>query len=71
MRKYKINEKGQAVPCAVLPIPREAFSPMDHTEIRWLGGAGVMLNIRGTVILVDPVLRGFDMPLLFDMPLQP
>lgn len=71
MRKYKINEKGQAVPCAVLPIPREAFSPMARTEIRWLGGAGVMLNIRGTVILVDPVLRGFDMPLLFDMPLQP
>lgn len=71
MQKYKINEKGQAVPCAVVPIPREAFSAKEHTEIRWLGGAGVMLNIRGSVILVDPVLRGFDMPLLFDMPIQP
>ena len=71
MQKYTKNEKGQAIPCAVSPIPPEAFSETEHSEIRWLGGAGIMLNLRGTVLMIDPVLRGFDMPLLFEMPIQP
>lgn len=38
------------------PIRPEAFQTKDHTELRWLGGAGFLLNCRGTVILIDPVL---------------
>ena len=31
--------------------------------------AGVLINSRGTTLMVDPLLRGFDMPLLIEMPL--
>ncbi len=30
-----------------------------------------MINCRGTIIFVDPLLKGFDMPLLIDMPIDP
>jgi len=33
-----------------------AFRPIDHTEIRWMAGAGFMINSRGIVIMVDPHL---------------
>ncbi len=71
MEKYVVNEKGQAVPGATLPVTATAFAPCDHTQIYWLGNAGVLLNVRGTVIMIDPLLEGFDMPLLFDMPIRP
>ncbi|NCC43183.1 MAG: MBL fold metallo-hydrolase [Clostridia bacterium] len=48
---------------------KEAFEDQEGTSIRWLGNAGAMINCRGTVIMVDPVLSGFDMPLLIDMPI--
>lgn len=35
----------------------------------WVGCA--MINSRGTVIMIDPLLEGFDMPLLIDMPIAP
>jgi L-ascorbate metabolism protein UlaG (beta-lactamase superfamily) len=35
---------------------KTAFGQIDHTEIRWLAGAGCMVNARGTVIMVDPLL---------------
>lgn len=70
MEKFVRNEKGQAVPTKVLPVSAEAFAPMEHTEITWLGSAGVLVNTRGTVLLMDPLLMGFDMPLLFEIPLK-
>lgn len=48
---------------------KTAFSPENGTVIRWLGNAGAMINCRGTNIMIDPVLSGFDMPLLIDMPI--
>ncbi len=63
------SEKGQAMPGPVRPIPKEAFGPISRTELRWLGGGGIMLNSRGTVLMIDPVLEGFDMPLLFEPPI--
>lgn len=68
MKIYK-SEKGQAMPGPVETITQDAFSPIGHTELRWLGGGGIMLNSRGTVIVIDPVLEGFDMPLLFEPPI--
>lgn len=65
------SKKGQAMPAESIRINKDAFEPIEGTEIRWLGGAGSMINCRGTVILIDPVLEGFDMPLLFESPLTP
>lgn len=69
MTTVKYNEKGQAIPAEVKPFGAEAFTSTDHTEIRWLGGAGALINSRGTTIMIDPVLSGFDMPLLIDVPI--
>lgn len=62
--QIKHNEKGQAVAPAVQPFGAEAFTQIPYTEIRWLGGAGALVNSRGTALAIDPVLSGFDMPLL-------
>ena len=51
------------------PFGKEAFTSLDGTVIRWLGNAGALINSRGTTIMIDPVLSGFDMPLLIDIPI--
>jgi hypothetical protein len=43
------------------PFGGEAFGPTDGTTLRWLGMAGFLINSRGTTIMVDPLLEGFDM----------
>ena len=48
-----------------------AFDTIEYTSIRWLGGAGFLINSRGTTVMIDPVLKGFDLPLLIDMPIAP
>lgn len=40
------------------------------TQIRRLGNGGAMINSRGTVVMIDPVLSGFDMPLLIKIPIM-
>ena len=65
----KFNEKGQAVPEKVVPITGEAFETKSETEIYWLANAGALINSRGTTLMIDPVLSGFDMPLLINAPL--
>lgn len=62
--------KGQAMPSKVQCFDRESFSDCDNTQIRWLGNAGFLINSRGTTLMVDPLLQGFDMPLLIDMPIK-
>jgi hypothetical protein len=59
----------QAVPPKTQPFGSEAFKPSKNTTIRWLGNAGFFINSRGTTLMVDPLLKGFDMPLLFEMPI--
>ncbi|MWV47784.1 MBL fold metallo-hydrolase [Rathayibacter sp. VKM Ac-2803] len=59
----------QAVAPPSVPIGEDAFAESAATTLRWLGMAGFLVNTRGTVILIDPVLHGFDMPLLIDVPL--
>ena len=67
----RTNDKGQAVPTGTAALTADAFGPQDVTTISWLGGAGFLLNARGTCIMVDPVLEGFDMPVVFDAPIAP
>ncbi len=47
----------------------EAFQPTNQTVLRWLGMAGFLLNSRGTTVMIDPLLGGFDMPVLIDFPI--
>ncbi len=70
MKHVVYSHQGQAMPEHVTPIREDAFLVKDHTELRWLGGAGVLINCRGTILLADPLLMGFDMPLLIDSPLM-
>ncbi len=63
------NDKGQAMPPETQPFGAEAFVQCENTEIRWLGSAGFLINSRGTCLMVDPLLEGFDMPLLIDAPI--
>lgn len=65
------NEKGQAVPPPTRPFGAEAFEPTLHTDVRWLGSAGFLVNSRGTCLMVDPMLKGFDMPVLIESPIAP
>ena len=39
-----------------IPITPDAFCMSDHTTLWWLGGGGFMMNSRGTVVLIDPVV---------------
>ena len=65
------NSRGQAVPRSITPVGRSAFAPQDKTSVTWLGGAGLLINARGTCIMIDPVLEGFDMPVVFEAPVSP
>ena len=47
----------------------EAFKPGDDTVLRWLGMAGFLINSRGTTVMVDPLLGGFDMPVMIEFPI--
>ncbi len=62
---------GQAMPAAVHHVGPEAFASNDHTEVRWLGNASILLNVRGTTVMIDPLLVGFDMESLIEMPILP
>lgn len=64
-----INDKGQAMPEKTEKSGEDAFGEIEGTEIRWLGNASAMINSRGTILFLDPVLSGFDMPLLIEVPL--
>ena len=66
-----VEKKYQAKAPTTQPFGDEAFEESESTVIRWLGGAGFLINSRGTSVMVDPVLKDFDMPLLIDMPILP
>lgn len=69
--QVRYTEKGQAYPSSTRHFGKEAFGKSDSTVIRWLGNAGFLINSRGTCIMVDPLLVGFDMPLLIQPPILP
>jgi L-ascorbate metabolism protein UlaG (beta-lactamase superfamily) len=51
------------------PFGPEVFRPTGQTVLRWLGMAGFLLNSRDTTVMIDPLLGGFDMPVLIDFPI--
>jgi L-ascorbate metabolism protein UlaG (beta-lactamase superfamily) len=71
MLNIKKNSAGQAIAPESIRFSNQAFEIINYTEIRWLGNAGALINSRGTTIMIDPLLLGFDMPLLIDIPIEP
>jgi L-ascorbate metabolism protein UlaG (beta-lactamase superfamily) len=63
------QKKHQAKAPKTQPFGAEAFEASNKTTLRWLGMAGFFINSRGTTLMVDPLLEGFDMPLLIDFPI--
>ena len=53
------------------PFGAEAFKSSKVTTIRWLGMAGFLVNSQGTTFMIDPLLEGYDMPLLMKFPITP
>jgi hypothetical protein len=51
------------------PFGAEAFEASNSTVLRWLGMAGFLINSRGTTLMVDPLLGGFDMPVMIEFPI--
>jgi L-ascorbate metabolism protein UlaG (beta-lactamase superfamily) len=67
----KSDKKYQAKAPKTQPFGVEAFNPSNKTTLRWLGMAGYFINSRGTTMMVDPLLKGFDMPIMIDFPIAP
>src|SRR5512133_3559837 len=63
--------QGQARAPQTQPFGVEAFEASDGTVLRWLGMAGFLINARGTTVMIDPLLGGFDMPVVIDFPIAP
>ncbi|NRA36522.1 MAG: MBL fold metallo-hydrolase [Planctomycetes bacterium] len=43
-----------------IPLAPSFFEEIGHTHIAWLGMASVVINSRGTIILIDPVIESFE-----------
>jgi len=65
----KSVKKYQAKAPKTQHFDAEAFKASDNTTLRWLGMAGFFINSRGTTLMVDPLLIGFDMPIMIDFPI--
>ncbi|MDR0400658.1 MAG: MBL fold metallo-hydrolase [Treponema sp.] len=50
------TKEGQCMAPPVQKIPVDAFGPAKDTRLFWLGQAGFMLNARGIILLLDPLL---------------
>lgn len=71
MSNFFINEKGQAQASGTVKLTKKDFENNHHIGVYWLGGGGAMINSFGTILMIDPLLMGFDMPLLIDMVAKP
>lgn len=64
------SSRGQAMAPAPIPVLPDAFTDTEDTVVRWLGMSGFLINTRGTLLALDPLLEGFDMPLLVEFPVR-
>jgi len=67
--RKKTEKKYQAKAPKTQSFGAEAFKASNKTTLRWLGMAGFFINSRGTTMMVDPLLKGFDMPIMIDFPI--
>ena len=63
------QKKYQAKAPKTQPFGAKAFEASDKTTLRWLGMAGFFVNSRGTTLMIDPLLEGFDMPVMINFPI--
>jgi L-ascorbate metabolism protein UlaG (beta-lactamase superfamily) len=69
MARRPQTNRPQAKAPPTQPFGAEAFGRSEGTTLRWLGMAGFFINSRGTTLMVDPLLEGFDMPVLITFPI--
>jgi L-ascorbate metabolism protein UlaG (beta-lactamase superfamily) len=50
------ESKQNAVAPDTQPLESESFAHSTDTFVSWLSGAGFLINSRGTVVLIDPVI---------------
>lgn len=50
------ESKQNAVAPATQPLESESFAKSTDTFVSWLSGAGFLINSRGTVVMIDPVI---------------
>ena len=67
--KSGIDRKGQAKAPPTQAFGKDAFGKSSETTVRWLGMAGFFINSRGSILMVDPLLDTFDMPLMIKFPI--
>ena len=58
--KEVLMEKKQAAAPMTVMMGADAFAEKDGTCIYWLGSAGILINARGTCIMIDPVLENSE-----------
>ncbi|MFV0395755.1 MAG: MBL fold metallo-hydrolase [Coprobacillaceae bacterium] len=61
----------QAIAPKTIIMNDNDFKNNNNTVIYWLGNASIFINSYGSTAMIDPLLEGFDMPLLIDMPILP
>lgn len=66
----KTEKKYQAKAPPTQSFGKEAFEASENTTLKWLGMAGFLVNSRGTTFMIDPLLGGFDMPVMIDFPIE-
>ncbi len=63
------SERDEAKPAGKLPeqVPdiAEFIKPAEQTKLIWLGHSTFLMNISGTIVLVDPVFSGYASPVSF------
>ena len=64
------SKNGQAMPSQIIPMESSVLDIQDKTSIYWLANASLLINSHGTCLMIDPLLKGFDMPLLVQSPMK-
>ena len=64
-------KKYQAKGPRTHPFGAEEFKASRKTTLRWLCAAGFLIDTRGTTRMIDPLMEGYKMPIMIDMPLMP
>lgn len=70
------NEKPETGLPVLKPEVKEFLAPSDEIKVIWFGHSTLLVNLQGTIILIDPILSGYASPVFFairrfqDPPLQ-